>query len=71
MLKGLHPDCPPRQRLTGYGFVDYGDSSQSREIDDRELCRHALERGVESVFILDSLEQSTANRSLACRELLQ
>jgi len=66
MLMGLPPGCPNFPYSKGYGHGDYGPEARARALPDRELCRHALERRIATVLVLESLEESSANRRLDC-----
>lgn len=65
-LKGLSPDCPSRVYLFGYGFGDYGSAAVSSEVSERELCSHALSRGITRVLVLRSIEHRDRNAVLEC-----
>ena len=63
---GLPPGCPNLGYMRGYGHGDYGPEARSRKLSDENVCRHALEKEVTRVLVLDSLEDLDANRVLDC-----
>ena len=66
MLMGLPRGCPNFPYLKGYGHGDYGPEARTRVLSDDALCRHAREREVTRVLVLESLERADENRTLDC-----
>ncbi|SME98775.1 hypothetical protein SAMN06265365_107204 [Tistlia consotensis] len=68
MLLGLPPAARgiPLTMVRGALLGDYGDANRSREINDAALCRHALERRIDTVGIIDRLTPSPRTRLLRC-----
>jgi hypothetical protein len=66
LLKGLGPGCGLAAYEQGYGFGDYGHASRAVVTSDQEICRHAAERQITRVLVLESTTDPTRNRLLAC-----
>ena len=65
MLYGL---LPPEIKcdLLFYGYPDYGNDAFARDLDDAAICRHATEKGFDTVFVLKDLDQPARNQILDC-----
>lgn len=65
MLMGLSPvefNC----ELEYYGYSNYPPDAHSHNTDDESLCRRARSKKIQTVFILNDLNQKNQNRILNC-----
>jgi hypothetical protein len=56
MLYGLRPKAR-QYHLEYYGYPDHGTDALARNIDRETLCRHAVEKGFQTVLVLNDLDQ--------------
>jgi hypothetical protein len=70
MLRGisparLEPECMPAG-LIWYGFGKHQEAHRTGEFDDGELCKLAVSKGFNRIYILNSIGNAGLNRRLSC-----
>jgi hypothetical protein len=67
VLKGIPASCARIRKWGAFCCRDYGPASFTEPLGPKQLCAHARERGVGTVFVLRSVEEPDQNRILNCR----
>ena len=70
MLRGIPParlerECMPNG-LLWYGFGKHQETHRTDEFDDSALCKLAVSKGFNRIYILNSIERIDRNRKLFC-----